>query len=177
MKWRGKLVVLEMMMNIFGFMTVNWINYGLSYAGGALEWRLPLALQLIFIFVLFATVPWLPESPRSVIKLDPRAWKDCQAPNDCVNDNSDARPCRWLIAHGRVDDATQILADLENTAIDDPYIVAEREEIIYSVEYERKNAIRWRDLIRGRTQQGTRTIRRLTLGAGSQFMQQFGYVH
>jgi hypothetical protein len=23
-KWRGKLVVLEMMMNIFGFMTVNW---------------------------------------------------------------------------------------------------------------------------------------------------------
>ena len=71
-------------------------------------------------------------------------------------------------AHGREKEAAQILADLDNKSINDPFIIAERKEIIYSVEYERKNAIRWRDILRGRTQQGTKTIRRLLLGAGTQ---------
>lgn len=56
--------MLEMLMNIGGFMVVNWINYGLSFVGGAIDWRLPIALQMVFILILFATVPWLPESPR-----------------------------------------------------------------------------------------------------------------
>lgn len=51
-------------MNIFGFMLVNWINYGFSFIGGGVAWRFPLAFQFIFIFLLYATVPWLPESPR-----------------------------------------------------------------------------------------------------------------
>ena len=56
--------MLEMMMNIAGFALVNWINYGLSFRGGSVAWRFPLALQFIFIIMLWATVPWLPESPR-----------------------------------------------------------------------------------------------------------------
>ncbi|KAF2242601.1 sugar transporter [Trematosphaeria pertusa] len=147
LKWRGQLVVLEMMMNIFGFMTVNWINYGLSFVGGPIAWRLPLALQYIFIFVLWGTVPWLPESPR------------------------------WLIAHDRDDEVIPILADLEDKTVNDPFIKAQYEEIRFSVEYERKNAIRWRDILRGRTQSGTKTIRRLLLGAGTQAMQQFGGIN
>lgn len=63
-KWRGKLVLLEMLMNIFGFMLVNWINYGLSFHGGAVAWRFPIAFQFVLIFVMYATIPWLPESPR-----------------------------------------------------------------------------------------------------------------
>lgn len=64
-RWRGRLVTFEMMMNIAGYATVNWINYGLSFVGGAIAWRLPIALQAIFLIVLWSTVPWLPESPRS----------------------------------------------------------------------------------------------------------------
>jgi hypothetical protein len=56
--------MLEMMMNIAGFSLVNWINYGLSFQGGSIAWRFPLAFQFIFIIILFATVPFLPESPR-----------------------------------------------------------------------------------------------------------------
>jgi hypothetical protein len=63
-KWRGKLVLFEMLMNIAGFCIVNWINYGLSFVGGSVAWRFPIAFQFFFIFILFATVPWLPESPR-----------------------------------------------------------------------------------------------------------------
>ncbi|CAJ0547200.1 Ff.00g018270.m01.CDS01 [Fusarium sp. VM40] len=59
-KWRGKLVILEMAMNIAGFCLVNWINYGLSFVEGSVAWRFPLAFQFVFIFVLFATVPGFP---------------------------------------------------------------------------------------------------------------------
>jgi len=63
-KWRGKLVVLEMILNIAGFSISNWTTYGFSFVGGPMSWRFPLAFQFVFIFILFRTVPWLPESPR-----------------------------------------------------------------------------------------------------------------
>ncbi|KAI0850541.1 putative MFS sugar transporter [Daldinia vernicosa] len=144
---RGLLVMIEMGLNIFGFSLSNWVNYGMSFVGGSIEWRLPLALQIAFCIVLFLTVPWLPESPR------------------------------WMFAHGREDEAIKILADLEDKPIDDPYIIAEREEIVFGIEYERQNAINWGDLLRGRTQSGTKTIRRLILGSGTQAMQQFGGIN
>ncbi|THV73269.1 general substrate transporter [Aureobasidium pullulans] len=144
---RGKLVILEMMTNVGGFMIVNWINYGLSFVASSIQWRLPLALQFIFIFVLFATVPWLPESPR------------------------------WLIAHGHEVEAIQILADLENKSTDHAFIVAQHGEIVYGVQYEREHSIKWRDLLRGRTEDGTKSARRLLLGAGTQFFQQFGGIN
>lgn len=71
--WRGKLVVIEMICNIAGFSLSNWITYGFSFVGGPLSWRMPLTLQFIFIFILFATVPWLPESPRSAIQQSSKA--------------------------------------------------------------------------------------------------------
>ncbi|KAI1651479.1 putative MFS sugar transporter [Daldinia loculata] len=144
---RGMLVMIEMGLNIFGFSLSNWVNYGMSFVGGSVGWRFPLSLQLVFCIVLFSTVPWLPESPR------------------------------WLFAHGQEDEAIKILADLEDKPINDPYIVAEREEIVFSIEYERQNAINWGDLLRGRTKSGTKTIRRLILGSGTQAMQQFGGIN
>lgn len=163
-KWRGKLVVLEMMMNIFGFVVVNWINYGLSYVGGPIAWRLPLALQFFFIFVLWGTTPWYTTLCLQYHGLSANACRLPESP-------------RWLIMHGRIEEAAQILADLENKDISDPDVVSNLNEILSSVEYEKTNAIRWRDLVRGRTTSGTKTVRRLLLGAGTQFMQQFGGIN
>ncbi|KAM0795019.1 general substrate transporter [Usnea florida] len=145
--WRGKLVVIELILNIAGFSLSNWITYGFSYANGPVAWRFPLAFQFIFIFTLYGTVPWLPESPR------------------------------WLIAHGHVEEAEQILADLEATNVDDAYVVTESKEIQWAVQYERENGVSWWDLLRGKSGNGTSTIRRLLLGAGAQAMQQLAGIN
>ncbi|KAF9888547.1 hypothetical protein FE257_008478 [Aspergillus nanangensis] len=143
-QWRGKLVILDMMMNIAGYALVNWINYGLSFHGGAIAWRFPIAFQFVFFFVLWGTVPWLPESPR------------------------------WLMAHQRETEAMEVLSCLEAKPADDPYITTMRNEIEFSVRYERENSTRWRDLLsRKKSQHDTKTLRRLLLGAGTQFIQQF----
>jgi MFS family permease len=64
--WRGKLIVIELILNIGGFMLSNWVTYGFSFVPGGVAWRIPLAMQFIFIVILYGTVPWLPESPRYV---------------------------------------------------------------------------------------------------------------
>jgi len=147
--WRGKLVVIELVMNIFGFSLSNWVTYGLSFAGGPISWRFPLAFQFVFIIILYATVPWLPESPR------------------------------WLIAHGYEDEAFPIMADLETKDENDPFILAQHKEIVFTVQYERENAPKWSELLRGKTggKAGTCTMRRMLLGAGTQFMQQFAGIN
>jgi hypothetical protein len=107
------------------------------------QWRFPLAFQLIFNIVLFATVPWLPESPR------------------------------WLIAHDRHTEALEILAALEARPKEDAFVATQLREIDESVRYERDHMVRWKDLFSGKISGDTKTVRRLLLGAGTQFMQQF----
>ncbi|KAL0258638.1 hypothetical protein SLS55_006135 [Diplodia seriata] len=135
--WRGKLIVIEMIMNIAGFSLSNWVTYGFSFVSGSPSWRVPLAFQFLFIIIL------------------------------------------WLIARGRIDEADQILADLEALSIDDPYVITQSKDIQWAVNYEKENAVRWRDLLRGRTgnQGGTCTIRRLVLGMGTQAMQQLSGIN
>ncbi|KAK9601719.1 hypothetical protein V6Z92_001761 [Aspergillus fumigatus] len=134
-KWRGKLVILEMALNVSGFALVNWINYGLSFKGDALAWRLPIALQFFFIFILYATVPWLPESPR------------------------------WLLSHGHNEQALDVISRIEAKPVDDPYIITQYNEIEYSINYERENAVSWTDLLlRRQKTNDTKTLRRILLG-------------
>ncbi|KAK4993745.1 hypothetical protein LTR66_005935 [Elasticomyces elasticus] len=147
--WRGKLIVIEMILNIAGFSLSTWVTYGFSFIAGPVSWRVPLALQFIFIAILFATVPWLPESPR------------------------------WLISKGRIEEGEQILADIEGTDIYDPFIITQSKEIQYAARYEKENAVRIRDLLRGKKGKtgDTHTLRRLILGMGTQAMQQLSGIN
>ncbi|RKK13062.1 hypothetical protein BFJ66_g4050 [Fusarium oxysporum f. sp. cepae] len=66
-EWRGKLVVLGLVVNIAGFSLANWVTFGFSYLQGSISWRLPLAFKLLFCLVILCKSPWLPESPRWLI--------------------------------------------------------------------------------------------------------------
>ena len=142
-------MVIELILNIAGFSLSNWMTYGFSFVGGPISWRFPLAFQLVFIMILYATVTWLPESPR------------------------------WLIAHEYEDEAFEILAALEGKAEDDPFILAQHKEIVYTVQFERQNAVGWGQLLKGKTSDkgGTCTVRRILLGMGTQMMQQLSGIN
>lgn len=85
----------------------------------------------------------------------------------------------WLMAQGRVPEAEQILADLEDMPVDDAYIQTQSKDIQWAINYERENTVPWSDLLRGRTGEsaGTSTIRRIFLGCGTQAMQQFSGIN
>ncbi|EYE94652.1 sugar porter family MFS transporter [Aspergillus ruber CBS 135680] len=151
-KWRGKLVIIELVMNVAGYSLSNWMTFAFSFVPGPASWRFPLAFQIVFIIVLYATVPWLPESPR------------------------------WLISCDRdqANEAQQIIADLEGKDINDPYIITAYSEIIATVEYERAHDVSWGQLLRGKTGENngdTQPLRRMILGAGAQAMQQLAGIN
>lgn len=147
--WRGKLVVIELVMNIAGYALSNWITFAFSFLSGPVAWRFPLAFQFVFILIIYATVPWLPESPR------------------------------WLITRNRLDEAQKIIADLEAKDVNDSYINTQHGEIVAAVQYEREHGVSWGELFRGRTgdQSGTSAIRRVILGIGAQAMQQLAGIN
>ncbi|CAG8888746.1 unnamed protein product [Penicillium egyptiacum] len=72
----------------------------------------------ILLFILWSTMPWLPESPR------------------------------WLLAHGKEEEAIEVLSCLEAKPIDDPVVITQRNQIAFSFQYGRQNAVRWRDLLK-----------------------------
>ncbi|CAI0650874.1 unnamed protein product [Colletotrichum noveboracense] len=54
----------------FGAMLANWVGYAGSYApDGAIQWRLPLALQIPWgLIMLLGLVTFMPDSPRQLIR-------------------------------------------------------------------------------------------------------------
>lgn len=64
---RGPLVLVEGATALGGIALAAWVNFGMYYATGSVQYRFPLALQLLFILVLLMACPLLPESPRYLV--------------------------------------------------------------------------------------------------------------
>lgn len=61
---RGFLVGLHGVLIATGYSLAGWVGYACYTVGGNLQWRLPLALQVIPPGLLLMGVYFLPESPR-----------------------------------------------------------------------------------------------------------------
>lgn len=103
---RGALVALQQLAITFGIMISFWINYGTNYIGGTtLEtqsnaaWMVPICLQLVPALILLVGMIWMPFSPR------------------------------WLMHHGREEEARRNLASLRSLPEDHELIELEFLEI------------------------------------------------
>ncbi|KAI1005031.1 hypothetical protein K3495_g3190 [Podosphaera aphanis] len=95
---RGKHVVLTGLFTTLGFTLASWTNLGASKitsGSPSITWRFPLALPNLISLILMASIFFMPESPR------------------------------WLIKVGRWEQATETLAKLKDLPMNDPIITAE----------------------------------------------------
>ncbi|KAJ5176697.1 uncharacterized protein N7482_002574 [Penicillium canariense] len=96
---RGAHVATKGVFSGFGCALALFLDFGLSFRGGSMAWRLPAAFPLILSVAVFGFIVFLPESPR------------------------------WLIRQGRISEAQETLAALEDTTIDDGKIETRIEEM------------------------------------------------
>jgi MFS family permease len=140
---RGKLVVLTSVCNTAAFCLANWMNHGLYFRGGALQWRFPLAFQLIFPIIVLPTFFFLPESPR------------------------------WLLLKDRTDEAMESIRRYAGRHLesDDPTVIRECSSILATIQEERRDRVPAKDVLLMRDE--TQNLRRLLLSCGTMLMQQF----
>ncbi|KAK3180160.1 hypothetical protein K4F52_008462 [Lecanicillium sp. MT-2017a] len=101
---RGKLVMIEGALITLGITISYWLDLGMSFAPGSVQWRFPLAFQIVFCIFILAFVLGLPESPR------------------------------WLILKGREDDAREVIAAIADRDLNDAYVENEFRAIKETVE-------------------------------------------
>ncbi|KAL2007464.1 hypothetical protein VTN00DRAFT_8902 [Thermoascus crustaceus] len=61
-KERGKLVAIDSSLIIFGVFVAYWMDYGFALVSGSVQWRFPIAFQMVFIVVILVVITVLPES-------------------------------------------------------------------------------------------------------------------
>ncbi|KAF9078288.1 general substrate transporter [Rhodocollybia butyracea] len=143
---RGAMVSLNSTITIVGLVIAYWLDYGLSFVDGPIQWRLPIGFQAVFALALLLQVLVLPDSPR------------------------------WLLAHGYEEEASKVIALLEDhDSVDHPDVVQARKEIEVSLAQESEGGpFRYSELFHGGP---IGNFRRICLCIAINVMQQFtGYL-
>lgn len=127
---RGRLVSSEPLFVGVGIVIAYFFDYGMSYVAGSTAWRVPIAGQTAFCFLVIALVFGLPESPR------------------------------WLYYHGREEEALQVLCDVWDATPEDPRVHKMHTEITEAIALERRSGeYKWRQLFhRDEVQTGRRVL-------------------
>ncbi|CAK7206181.1 hypothetical protein SEUCBS139899_008967 [Sporothrix eucalyptigena] len=106
---------------VLGYVIGAWGTYGCAKIHGAWAWKLPTLIQVLPSAYQFILIYFCPESPR------------------------------WLVAHGRVDEARRILVKYhgENDP-NSPVVLAELSEIEQAITAERENNLTWREFLKSK---------------------------
>ncbi|KAJ7583572.1 general substrate transporter [Mycena floridula] len=120
-KIRGARVCLNSTVTIVGLVIAYWLDYGLSFVAGPIQWRLPIGFQAVFALLLLLQAMVLPDSPR------------------------------WLLAHGYKEEGARVIAMLEDRdSIDHPDVLRVQKEIELSLELESAGGpFRYKELLEG----------------------------
>ncbi|OZJ02831.1 hypothetical protein BZG36_04352 [Bifiguratus adelaidae] len=116
---RGWQVCCQLTTMLFGLMLAYWINYGFYFLSGDAQWRFPLLFQLVFAVYILALTPFLPDTPR------------------------------WLMRHEQSPErGLAVLSKLRNKAEDHPDVKQEASDILDAIRLEAKEEGTWGDLFR-----------------------------
>lgn len=100
---RGLLICIEGGIIAIGTAIAYWIDFGAHYGPPDLVWRFPIAFQIFFGILIIVGMTYLPDSPR------------------------------YLIAHGKVEEGTRVLAALADAEVDDPHVQLEKQLTLDSI--------------------------------------------
>lgn len=137
---RGKLVNLEGSVIAIGTFVAYWIDFGLSYVNSSVQWRFPVAFQIVFAAGLLGGILFMPESPR------------------------------WLLAHGKKEQAHLVLGALNDLDPNDDHVLAESTVITDAINRFSRSQLGFKELMSGGKNQH---FARMVIGSSTQFFQQF----
>ncbi|KAI5476096.1 sugar transporter [Pseudohyphozyma bogoriensis] len=125
-----------------GINVAYWLDYGMYYVNSSLSWRFPLAFQCIYSVIGTIFTYFLPESPR------------------------------WLAAHGREDEALEVLTALREHAYSSDEVQAEFADIKAALKLEEEaGTASWSELFKN--EPGVQAFNRVWIGMAAQAMQEF----
>ncbi|KAL2069461.1 hypothetical protein VTL71DRAFT_14140 [Oculimacula yallundae] len=141
---RGSSFALVFCANYVGIAIAYWLGYGLRFHTTDFRWRFPLAFQAIPSLILLCTVWFLPESPR------------------------------WLISHGRRQEAVDILAKIRgDVPLDDPELVQELQQLDATVISSKHKRYQFHNVTFGRYSGRLHIGRRVCLAIGIMLMMEW----
>ena len=116
---RGRFVCFQLSLLNCGIFLAYWVGYGFSTVTGTKAWRIPVALQAIFIVPILVLVLMVPESPR------------------------------WLAAHGKPEESLSVIARIQGHPEDHPEVLEQHREIQDAVSLEMAvGSGSWKDLLK-----------------------------
>ena len=117
---RGWQVCCQLTTMLGGLMLAYWINYGMYYHPGGVQWRFPLLFQCVFSLYILVVTPFLPDTPR------------------------------WLIRHDDSPDrGLAVLARLRGLSPGHAVVQKEKDEIVEAISMESQEQGSWLDLFKG----------------------------
>ena len=106
---RGALLVVQSALIIIGVAIASWLCFATLFANSSLQWRFPIACQILFSMLVLCCCPFLPETPR------------------------------WLCKHNRIDEARYTISRLVDKQEDDAEVKGQLQEILANIEAENED--------------------------------------
>ncbi|KAJ5188092.1 Major facilitator superfamily domain general substrate transporter [Penicillium cf. griseofulvum] len=126
---RGFLVCFEGAMIAGGTFIAYWVVFGLSHAQDTVQWRFPIALQILFAIIVAAGALMLPDSPS------------------------------WFVSRGYDKEACEVLAKLNGVAPDSDKVLNDYNFLKQDVESSKTTESSWRTVFTfGKTQEFQRLL-------------------
>ena len=131
---RGTIIIIQQLAIEWGILIMYFIGYGCSFIAGDSSFRTAWSIQFVPCIFFMIGLPFLPESVSTPFFLR------------LTNTNS-IKP-RWLAMKDRTEQAIHTLANIQAGGdLNDPYVIAQYEEIVTTLAAERAALNGWRKFV------------------------------